>query len=130
MKLERDRVGWRLVAAFAAALLGACSSAAPISARDAADANDTGATLLAKNEAERSLLTQVPTLPSQTARRLGQTVVVAEAPYTAASGRTCRALHLTSSSPKTDSHRLACNDGKAWFFVPDVFGGGEASHPE
>jgi hypothetical protein len=101
----------------------ACSSPPNISARDAADANDTGATLVAKNEAERSVLRQLSQLPAGRPSRVGDETVVADIAYVAASGRTCRALRLaTSSDPKTWEQRLACKDAQHWFFVPDIFG--------
>jgi hypothetical protein len=110
------------------ALLIACSSAPGHSARDAADANDTGRTLAAKNDSERALLAALPTLRSGTAERVGDVTLVADAPYTAASGRICRSLHITKSKQRSAGDRLACSNGKDWFFVPDVFG--TASGPE
>src|SRR5690242_18437720 len=102
--------------------LSACSRQPETSPRDAADANDTGRMLAAQGESERALLSQLGTFPTGTARRVGDTSVVAEAPYAAASGRTCRALHISAPGAREQRHRLACSDGKAWFFVPDVFG--------
>lgn len=114
---EMFRLSWLL----GVALLAACSSRPVLSARDASDANDTGATLGAKSEGERELLKEAASLPSGAPRRVGGATVVAEAPYAAASGRTCRALHVTLREHQA-SQRLACTDGRAWFFVPDVFG--------
>lgn len=79
--------------------------------------------MVAASEQERGILREVASLPSGVARQVGGSSVVAEAPYVAASGRTCRALQLSSQPPTQTLHRLACSDGKAWFFVPDVFGG-------
>jgi hypothetical protein len=102
-----------------------CSQAPSISPRDAADANDTGAKLTATTESDRLLLTELPKLPPQAPRRMGDNTVVAEAPYLAASGRTCRAIHVDGISAQAGSrHRLACSNGSSWFFVPDVFGAG------
>ena len=103
------------------ALLGGCARR-ETNARDAADANDAGRWLAASGEGERALLGRLSTLPSGTEQRMGDSVVVAEAPYDAASGRTCRALHVASPQTHVKSHRLACRKGNAWFFVPDVFG--------
>jgi hypothetical protein len=104
----------------------ACSSRTSASARDVADANDVGRRLSARNEGERELLRQLPSLPANSARRIGSANVVARAPYTAASGRTCRALLVTlPSQPASD--RLACSSGHDWFFVPDVFASSPAS---
>jgi hypothetical protein len=112
------------IASTCLALLGACAADPPLNARDAADANDTGQTLGAKSESERNLLRQLATLPNSAAKLVGDTTVIAEAPYQSASGRTCRSLQL--SRHQTTTLRLACNDGKGWFFVPDVFAGGGA----
>ena len=101
-------------------LLVGCSSSPKYSPRDTADANDTGATLSAKSELERALLRRAATLQTGTRQAFGESTVVAEAPYAAASGRTCRTLHVERG--RAASHRLACSEGATWFFVPDVFG--------
>ena len=103
-------------------LLSACAATPGASARDIADANDTGATIGAKSEADRAILRELPTLPTGSPRRVGEATIVAEAPYTAASGRSCRALHVPALASHKASDRLACSDGKTWFFVPNVFG--------
>jgi hypothetical protein len=87
-----------------------------------ADANDTGRTLLARSESERALLGQIAALPSGTPQKVSGLTVVAEPSYAAASGHTCRALHFTPAGSQQTQHRVACSDGRAWFFVPDVFG--------
>lgn len=105
------------------AFLGACSHQPETSPRDAADANDTGKMLGPADESERALLRQLSSLPNGAAQRVGNATVLAEAPYEAASGRTCRALHVRSAPQgQRERRRLVCNDGKAWYFVPDVFG--------
>jgi hypothetical protein len=71
-------------------------------------------------------MSQLSSLPSGAARRLGNLSVQADAPYHAASGRTCRALHLKPAQSKQEIRRVACTDGKTWFFVPDVFGNNPA----
>jgi hypothetical protein len=73
-------------------------------------------------ESERTLLRQLSTLPSGKQQQVGDATVTAEAPYQSASGRTCRALHVTRGKQQPATQRLACSDGKSWFFVPDVFG--------
>lgn len=103
------------------AMLG-CSKPPSIAAQDAADANDTGGALAAQSDSERALLKEVGSMPTGTPRRIGSATVVADAPYTAASGRTCRALHLSAEGSKKAEGKLACNNGKGWFFAPDVFG--------
>lgn len=100
----------------------ACAATPQPSAREVADANDTGQALTAKTEQDRAVLREVAGLPSGVARRISGTDVIAEAPYVAASGRTCRALQLGAPTPAQTTHRLACSDGQSWFFVPDVFG--------
>jgi len=100
----------------------ACSSVRQPTARDVADATDTGRTVPAVGATERQVLTRVAGLPSGTATRIADATVIAEAPYAAASARSCRALHITASSSQQTLHRVACSDGRVWFFVPDVFG--------
>jgi hypothetical protein len=100
----------------------ACSSVRQPTARDVADANDTGRTVAAASATERQVLERVATLPNGASTRIGDATVDAEAPYAAASARSCRALHITLSASRQPVHRVACNDGRAWFFVPDIFG--------
>jgi hypothetical protein len=108
----------------AALTLGtACASPPPASPRDVADANDTGRTVAPASQSERDLLQSISQLPAGRAQRIGDDLVVADAAYAAASGRTCRALRLTAGKTGKTSHRVACNGGGTWFFVPDVFGG-------
>ena len=104
-----------------AAVVAACSHPAPISAREAADASDTGGTMKATTETERAILRQLEDIPGNTPRRLGDITVVAEPPYLAASGRTCRALRLSMGREHRTRERLACRRGASWFFVPNVF---------
>jgi hypothetical protein len=55
-------------------------------------------------------------------RAIGDLSVVADAPYHAASGRTCRGVTLTSTLPPKHSRtRLACKHGQQWQFAPSVF---------
>jgi len=126
MGRRSTKAALRLLAA--APILIACSPSPGHSARDAADANDIGRTLPATNDSERALLQALPSLRSGAAQRVGDVTLMADAPYAAASGRTCRTLHVTTSQKAPASGRLACSDGKSWFFVPDVFG--SAAAPE
>jgi len=119
---SRSHKRWPIAAS--AALLAACAATPQPTAREVADANDTGRRLTAQTDAERGVLREVASLPSGVARRVGNAQVTAESAYNSASGRTCRALALTISQHTV--HRLACSDGQAWFFVPDVFGGAES----
>jgi len=126
-RAERDPQRLAVATGLWAATLGgllACSSVPPPSARDVADANDTGRALTAQSEAERAVLGHVASLPTDSPRRIGGLTVRAERPYPAASGRTCRTLHLSAAPGVTPSARLACSDGNKWFFVPDVFATG------
>lgn len=93
---------------------------------DAADANDTGRVLQANGESERAVLSQLDTFPTGPARRVGNLTVRAESPYPAASGRICRELHLFWGQAGMPRDRLACSNGAAWFFVPDVLAPGSA----
>jgi hypothetical protein len=117
---------WPREAVFALAIATAsCAAGRPPSQTDLANANDTGRTIGAKSEGERAILRELPTLPSGKSRRVLDATVQAADPYAAASGNTCRALQIEAGG-KTSS-RLACNDGKAWFFVPGVFFDAEAT---
>jgi hypothetical protein len=50
--------------------------------------------------------------------------VVVDPPYQSASGRLCRLVHGERTGSNSWRERLACSDGRAWFFVPEVFMGG------
>lgn len=107
--------------------LAACSPSETPSARDVADANDTGRTLSAENPGERAVLARVATLPNGKAVTVSGLSVTAEPQYAAASGRTCRALSIVDAGAGRNRNRVACSDGKSWFFVPDVFSGNDGS---
>ncbi len=76
--------------------------------------------ILADSESERAVLGRMGTLPVDEAVAVGDDVFVASSTYEAASGRRCRRLTQQGDGTRT---RLACRDGDAWVFVPDVFGG-------
>lgn len=97
-----------------------CASQPRGEPRDVADANDTGRSLPAQTRLEQDVLRALPSLESGQARPVGNAKVVAEAAYTAASGRTCRALSIGVRGKNLP--RLACHSGGSWYFVPDVFG--------
>jgi len=86
-----------------------------------ADANDTGRSVGARSNVEREVLKAIPSLPSSKPQQVAGATVVAEPAYPAASGRTCRAFSINAKN-NPEGHRLACTNGGAWFFVPDVFG--------
>jgi hypothetical protein len=98
-----------------------CSGPQLLSPIDVSDASDTGRSMQGQTDGERQLLKDLSNLPSSAPQRAGNVTVVAEPAYAAASGRTCRALHVTVAA--RTSHRLACRGDASWFFVPDVFGG-------
>ena len=76
----------------------------------------------AASPAEAKVLEQLERLPVAQARTVDALSVVADAPYAAASGKTCRRLTLTPlEPPKTSRTRLACKDAGHWGFVPSVF---------
>jgi hypothetical protein len=104
------------------AVLASCATQPPISARESADANDTGGSVPVTSAVERAVLRDLTRLPSGTPRRVIDATVVAEAPYTAASDRICRQLHLTLGPSGRKTERLACSRGTGWFFVPEIFG--------
>lgn len=76
----------------------------------------------AASPAEAKVLARLDQFPVAEARSVDTISVVADAPYAAASGKTCRRLTLTPSTPpKTSRTRLACKDADRWGFVPSVF---------
>lgn len=76
----------------------------------------------AASPAEVKVLARLDQLPVAEPRSVDTISVVAEAPYSAASGKTCRRLTLTAlAPPKTSRTRLACKDADRWGFVPSVF---------
>jgi hypothetical protein len=101
-----------------------CGSQPSAEPRDVADATDTGRALPAHTRLEQALLRALPTLPSGQPRQIAGSTIVAEAPYTAASGRTCRPVSIQENGKSLA--RLACQRDGAWYFVPDVFGAAEA----
>jgi len=81
-----------------------------------------GGTAEAGSPAEEKVLERLADMPPSKSQRIGELAVLAEAPYTAASGKTCRRVTLTkAAAPRSSRTRLACSDGEAWQYVPDVF---------
>jgi hypothetical protein len=105
-----------------ATLAVACGGGHRSRAQDVTDANDTGRVIPAGTPTERAILAQLGQLPPGSRRALGDGSVVAEPAYHAASGRLCRALQMTEPGQRKVRQRLACSDGRQWFFVPDVLG--------
>ncbi len=73
---------------------------------------------------ESAVLAAMPRLSSGKPKTIGALVVIAEAPYFAASGRTCRTVRIKRKGQRAGRTRLACEDGDAWFFAPSVMGAG------
>lgn len=104
-----------------AACLVACGGAPKPHPRDAADAADTGRVVPVRDASEQAILQQAGTLKAGQPRPIGGATVIAGATYASAvDGRTCRSLRITRK--RSTEQRLACTEGQAWFFVPDVFG--------
>ena len=104
------------------AFLGCGGSQPPPDDPAVIDSRDTGGTVEPASEAERQLLAQLGELPAGRPQRIGPLRAVADAPYYAASGRICRSVTVTQDGAKQKGEtRLACSEGKDWFFVPSVF---------
>lgn len=71
---------------------------------------------------EAELLTKLDSLPSGTLTRVASLEVLASRSFDAASGRTCRQLQWQDSKAANSAAqtRLACNEGKRWYYVPEV----------
>jgi hypothetical protein len=104
------------------ALSAACASSTPkgADAQMLTDAADRGGRLEPASDAERAVLQQLDALAPDQPRDSGTTTIVAGPEYEAASGRRCRAVHVTISKSRASQTRLACRDGNGWFYVPDV----------
>ena len=86
------------------------------------DAADTGGTVEPSSAEEQKVLDGLSDLAPGKTHNVGSLRVVADRPYFAASGRTCRRVTMTPGSGKASAAtRLACTEGQKWFFVPDVF---------
>lgn len=81
----------------------------------------TGGRVEAGSDDERRILAQADALPAGEKTTVGSLAVVADEPYFAASGRTCRWLTVFTGKVGGD-RRLACKDQRGWFFAPDVLG--------
>jgi len=88
------------------------------------------ATRKPSDDVERTILARLADLaPAMEASIDGQ-VVVAGAPYHAASGRTCRSVTIRPAAKQQVAHsRLACLIDGTWAFVPEVLPGGEDASP-
>ena len=107
----------------AAGLVAACGgSTLQPTDRDLRDAADTGRTVEPRTPAEREMLSRLEQISADSPTVIGNQVVTAGPPYHAASARICRSLTVQQKGREGAASRLACTDGKAWFFVPDVLG--------
>lgn len=111
---------WVLVVMACSVSFGCSSTSSNANADSPASVLGDG-TAEAASPAEAKVLARLDELPVAEARAVDGISVVAEAPYAAASGKTCRRLTLTPSTPpKTSRTRLACKDAERWGFVPNV----------
>ncbi len=72
------------------------------------------------DDLEKAILAQLKQLAPDKEANINGRVVVAGAPYAAASGRTCRAVSVRANGPAAARDHLACRIGNGWAFVPDV----------
>lgn len=76
-------------------------------------------------QGERELLARMESIPvSEPVTFAGQTFLV-DAPYAAASGRSCRSVRVEGG--RDVELKLACEEDAGWVFVPDVFAEGSAA---
>lgn len=80
----------------------------------------TGTKVESASKDEAAVLQQVDKLVTGKRQKVGGVFVVADAPYFAASGRTCRSLLISSGANRAGRARLACEDGSTWFWAPEV----------
>jgi hypothetical protein len=100
-------------------LLTACGGAAS-GAEHPAVAEPGGGVVEPASESERRLLGLLDTMPAGKPQTVGSLIVVADAPYFAASGRPCRGLTLTPEGKRESGRRVACKEEGKWFYVPNV----------
>jgi hypothetical protein len=69
---------------------------------------------------ERKILALIGQVKPNTPTEVDDCLLVAEAPYFAASGRRCRKIRVTYKD-RNASVRLVCENGRSWVYVPNVF---------
>jgi hypothetical protein len=75
-----------------------------------------------ETQGERELLVRLSDVPVGQPVTFGSQVFIADAPYAAASGRTCRSVMLRpTEADGTVQVKLACEVAEGWAFVPDPF---------
>ncbi|MFW5740714.1 MAG: hypothetical protein ACOC1F_10165 [Myxococcota bacterium] len=105
----------------AAAGLMACRSTGAAAYSPEHSSQYTGNKIDPASDEEAALLRKVQGLVTGEQQVVGDLLVVADAPYFAASGRTCRALLIKRKGNRDDAiTRLACEDDGVWFFAPRV----------
>ena len=111
-----------------AALIGLCSVLAGCSGRALPSDEDVyheaslrPGSVPAESDAERQLLTRLPSLAANEPVQLGDQIYLPLDSYTSASGRRCTPVRVRSGGGERT--RVACESDDAWVFVPDVFGG-------
>ncbi len=117
-----DGMRWRLVAATLPLIAVSCSSSHRPEPRDPSYASlvEPG-TREPSDDVERAILARLGELEPGAEEHIDGQVVVAGAPYAAASGRTCRTVTIRPSAQAAKpSSRLACLVEDVWAFVPDV----------
>jgi hypothetical protein len=100
-------------ALIAAILIAGCGGAA-------AAPQNTGNKGEPGSKAEQLALGAVEGLAPGASSIVGDLELRAEPAYSSASGRLCRWLLLTPRGRGAARRRLACKDGAAWFYAPDV----------
>jgi len=113
---------WRLIAAILPLAVVACSSGSHSQVPDPNYASlvEPG-TSAPSDDVERAVLERLSELEPNAEEHIDGQVVVAGAPYAAASGRTCRMVTIRSSKETRPSRaRLACLVEDVWAFVPEV----------
>ena len=115
-------VCWRVLAAILPLAAVACSSgnkSRPLDPSYAALVEP--ATREPTDDVERAILKRLDELEANAEETIDGHVVVAGAPYSAASGRTCRMVTIRASARARESRsRLACVVDSVWAFVPEV----------
>jgi hypothetical protein len=117
-----DGMRWRSVAAILPLVAVACSSGPRSEPRDPSYAQlvEPG-TREPSDDVERAILARLGELEPGVEEHIDGQVVVAGAPYAAASGRTCRSVIIRPSAQAAKPRsRLACLVEDVWSFVPDV----------
>ena len=117
------RVRGLVIVAIAAAQLLSCGGSGPARAQDPSyTAMVEPGTSEPADDLERTILAKLGDLEDGVESSIDGYVVVAAAPYSAASGRTCRSVAFRPGDGAGAARsRLACLIEDRWAFVPEVF---------